>query len=141
MTIATGYIPPRQPYINTIDLNAYHRTFGYNTNNLRGQQIVTLIDTDKCRHIGPFFDTRVTANTRRKPDIALTNNRAYLNTYLRPGPMTPSDHIPIVMTISTNPIQIPICPRLQFSKTDWTRYKQILTDFNTPDMNQETLEN
>ena len=156
MTIATGYIPPRQPYINTIDLNkifshdeptyligdlnAYHRTFGYNTNNLRGQLIVTLIDTDKCRHIGPFFDTRVTANTRRKPDIALTNNRAYLNTHLRPGPMTPSDHIPIVMTISTNPIQIPICPRLQFSKTDRTRYKQILTDFNRPDMNQETLE-
>ena len=71
VTIATGYIPPRQPYINTInlnkifshdeptyligDLNAYHRTFGYNTNNLRGQQIVTLIDTDKCRHIGPFL--------------------------------------------------------------------------------------
>ena len=98
VTIATRYIPPRQQYINSIklnkiynndepiyligDLNAYHRTFSYR-NNLRVQQIVTLIDTDKCRHIGPFFDTRVTANTRRKPDIALTNNRAYLNTHLR----------------------------------------------------------
>ena len=79
ITVATGYIPPRQTYINSIDLNkifnrrhpaylvgdlnAYHRTFGYSNNNLRGKQVVTLINANKCKHIGPFFDTRITANT------------------------------------------------------------------------------
>ena len=156
VTFATGYVPPRQTYINTIDLNrifdrpnpvyfagdlnTFHRTFGYKTNNLRGQQIVTLIDLDKCRHIGPYFNTRLTDTTRRKPDIALTNDKAYMNTYLTPGPLTPSDHIPIVMTISTNPIQIPINPRYQFSKTDWQEYKRILTDFNPTPLQHETLE-
>ena len=131
-TVATGYIPPRQAYINSIDLNksfnrrhpaylvgdlnAYHRTFGYSNNNLRGKQVVTLINANKCKHIGPFFDTRITANTTRKPDIALTNKQAHLNTYLKAGPLTPSDHQPIIMKISTNPIQIPITPRLQFRK-------------------------
>ena len=154
ITIATGYIPPRQQYINSIDLhkifsrdhpvylagdlNTFHRNFGYQNNSTRGKQIVTLIDLDKCRHIGPFFDTRLTANTRRKPDIVLTNNKAHMNTYLKPGPITPSDHIPIILTISTDPIQIPINPRLQFSKTDWTQYKEILTDFHPTDLIHES---
>ena len=156
VTIATGYVPPRQPYINTIDLhrifdrrhpvyfagdlNAFHTTFGYRNNDFRGKQIVTLLNTDKCRHIGPYFDTRLTAKTMRKPDIVLTNRNAYFNTLLKPGPLTPSDHIPIHMTISTNPLQIPIRPRLQFAKTDWTIYKDILNDSHIPDLGQETLE-
>ena len=138
ITVATGYIPPRQTYINSIDLNkifnrrhpaylvgdlnAYHRTFGYSNNNLRGKQVVTLINANKCNHIGPFFDTRITANTTRKPDIALTNKQAHLNTYLKAG---------IIMKISTNPIQIPITPRLQFSNTNWTLYKQTFQLRNT----------
>ena len=148
ITVATGYIPPRQAYINSIDLNkifnrrhpaylvgdlnAYHRTFGYSNNNLRGKQVATLINANKCKHIGPFFDTRITANTTRKPDIALTNKQAHLNTYLKAGPLTPSDHLPIIMKISTSPIQKPITPRLQFSKTRWTLYKQTLSNFETP---------
>ena len=157
ITVATGYIPPRQSYINSIDLNkifnrrhpaylvgdlnAYHRTFSYTNNNLRGKQIVTLINANKCKHIGPFFDTRITANTTRKPDIALTNKQAHLNTYLKAGPLTPSDHFPIIMEISTNLIQIPITPRLQFNKTNWTLYKQTLSSFETPNLTQETPEN
>ena len=77
----------------------------------------------------------------RKPDIALTNKQAHLNTYLKAGPLTPSDHLPIIMKISTNPIQIPITPRLQFSKSNWTLYKQTLFNFETPNLAQETLEN
>ena len=45
------------------------------------------------------------------------------------------------MKISTNPIQIPIIPRLQFSKTNWTLYKQTLSNFETPNLAQETPEN
>ena len=45
------------------------------------------------------------------------------------------------MKISTNPIQIPITPRLQFSKTNLTLYKQTLSNFETPNLARETLEN
>ena len=77
----------------------------------------------------------------RKPDIALTNKQAHLNTYLKAGPLTPSDHLPTIMKISTNPIQIPITPLLQFSKTNWTLYKQTLSSFEMPNLTQETPEN
>ena len=45
------------------------------------------------------------------------------------------------MKISTNPIQIPITPRLQFNKSNWTLYKQTLSSFKTPNLTQETPEN
>ena len=122
------------------DLNANHTSLGYNTNNRNGQQIITLIDHNKLIHIGPHFPTRLTNSTARSPDIALTNSYAYANTYLRQGPLTPSDHYPIIATISTDPIQIPIQPRLQFKKTNWTEYKRILGEFQNPDMSQETPE-
>ena len=126
LTIATGYSPPRLTFLNTSDihrifnrnhpvyflgdLNANHRLFDYSTNNYVGTQLVRFINDNRIRHIGPFFKTRTTATTRRSPDIALSNNRAYHNTYLRPGPLTPSDHLPIIAIISSDPIQIPIKP-------------------------------
>ena len=64
------------------------------------------------------------------PDIVLTNNTFHYNLHLAPGPLTPSDHIPIIAKISTSLIQHPIKPRHQFHKTDWDQYKTILTDFN-----------
>ena len=68
------------------------------------------MDEDKCRHVGPYFDKRLTANFRHKPDIVLTNNKTYINCHLKLGTLTPSDRIPILMTILINPIQIPIRP-------------------------------
>ena len=44
--------------------------------------------------------------------------------------MTSSDHIPIVATISTTPITIPIKPRLQYHKADWPKFKSLLAPFN-----------
>ena len=156
ITIATGYIPPRLSFINTADfyrifnkdhpvyflgdLNAYHRTFDYTTNNFVGTQIVKCINDNRIKHIGPFFKTRTTNTTRRSPDIALSNNRAFHNIYLKPGPLTPSDHLPIIAIISSDPIQIPINPRLQFSKTDWTKYKRLLNDKELPILETATLE-
>ena len=154
ITIATGYIPPRTGYINTVDLhrifnrdhpnyffgnlNANHRQLGYTTNNTPGMQIINMIDNNKCTHIGPQFSTRITATTCRSPDIALSNSNAFLNTYLSLGPLTPSDHIPIVIKISADPIQIPIRPRLQFSKTNWPLYKQLLSHHTTPELDSLT---
>ena len=117
-----------------------HYDLGYSSTNIAGRQLTQMTRNDKCRHIGPNFKTRTTANTSQSPDIALTNSHAYFNIHFRPGPLSPSDHIPIIVTISSNPIQVPIRPRLQFSKTDWTVYRDILTEVGRPELTDATLE-
>ncbi|KAF2344824.1 hypothetical protein FHG87_024419, partial [Trinorchestia longiramus] len=62
-------------------------------------------------------------NTPLGPDIVLTNTQTFHNMRLDQGPLTPSDHIPIIATITANPIQIPIRPRPSFHHADWTQYK------------------
>jgi hypothetical protein len=156
ITIGTTYTPPRIDYLNYIDfhtlfnrphpvyflgdINARHKTIGSSNNNNRGKHLHTLITRHKCRHIGPHFPTLITHNSTTSPDIVLQNTHAYHNIHLRPGPITPSDHIPIIATISANPIQIPIRPRKQHHKADWNKYKQILSIVTPPTQQDPTLE-
>ena len=156
MTIASDYIPPNSPFLHYIDylsllnrqetvvilgdLNARHRIFGHNDNNPIGRNIKTLIDMDKCRHVGPDFPTLLRHNSTTSPDIVLTNNRAFQNIDIRPGPMTPSDHIPMIATITCNPIPIKIKPRHQFHRADWTNFRNSMADIAVPDDRHPRLE-
>ena len=139
ITIATNYIPPRDAYINYIDfhrlfrqshpiiflgdLNAKHRHLGHGTTNYVGKQIKSTIDKYRLTHKGPDFPTYIGHNGTGNPDIVITNEHFYYNLHLRPGPLTPSDHIPIIATISTSLIHVPMTPRPQIHKTDWETYK------------------
>lgn len=160
VTFATTYVPPRTNYINLIDfqsvlhydhptyiladINAHHRTLGSNRNDCRGNNINSLIVRRKCTHIGPNFPTFLSHNTATKPDIVLANTHAFLNVHLKPGPITPSDHIPIIATFSANPIQIPIKHRLHFHKANWDTYKHELRNVqvpNNPTATQDEIDN
>lgn len=157
--IATTYIPPRTGYLHYPDfhslfttkhpvyflgdLNARHRCLGHSNNNITGTQIATLIDRNHVRHEGPDFPTYITNARKTAPDIILTNNSTYHNTIAEIGPATPSDHIPILYKISTNPLMIPIPPRPAFKKADWEEYKRILEKIPITDLNnsnKETIE-
>jgi len=143
ITIATAYVPPRTSYLNFLDfyklfnkkepvyffgdINARHRSLGNSSTNTRGRNLKILIDDGKCTHRGPHFPTWISHNAATSPDIALANRRAFHNIYLRGGPITPSDHIPVVATISSSPIQIPIRPRKCFHRADWIRYHEQLS--------------
>ncbi|KAF2351237.1 Endonuclease/exonuclease/phosphatase [Trinorchestia longiramus] len=156
ITIGPTYIPPRTKYINYIDMhtllrrqnptylladmNAQHPTLEYNYTNKKGKQIHSLINKNKCIHIGPNFPTLLTHNSTTSPEIVLTNTQTFHNIRLQPGPLTPSDHIPIIATITANPIQIPICPRPSFHNADWTQYKSLLTAHTAPQDPLPTLE-
>lgn len=156
IVIATTYIPPRTNYINNIDfhtlfhrpepvyliadLNAKHRTIGNQSTNFKGRQIDTMISQNKVVYIGPHFPTVITHNGSTSPDIALTNRNAYHNIHLHPGPLTPSDHIPIIATISAKPIYIPIKPRKSFHRANWEQYKQQLETVPIPTEPNPTLE-
>ena len=148
ITFSTLYNPPAAPYLNLIDmhklfsreepvyflgdLNARHRTFGHTTPNSTGRNIDTLITENKCKHDGPFFPTLLRHNSSTSPDIILSNYKTFHNTYSYPGPMTPSDHISIVFTVSSDPIQIPIKPRQSIHKANWQQYQNDLSGLQPP---------
>ena len=83
-----------------------------------------MIQNRTIQHIGPDFPTFYTQTRGTAPDIILTNYRTYHNTHIRPGPLTTSDHIPIVLTISTSPILIPAPLRPDFKKANWEKNPQ-----------------
>lgn len=154
--IGTMYLPPRRPYLPAQDFlklvnfnkptyilgdfNARHRIFGHNDNNNKGNVLNTLINLGKILHLGPNFKTFIGHQSMSTPDRIFSNNLASLNYYLQQGPITPSDHIPIIMTISTSPIQIPIKERYQMSKANWEGFKKDMEQYNVPNLNNKDIE-
>ena len=144
--IATAYIPPRvgflqypdyyrlfsfsKPVYFIGDLNARDRTLGHNNSNTVGKALGNLIRNGHARKIGPNFPTFITNRSSTTPDIILTNNRTIHNSYSEPGPLTSCDHIPIIVTISSNPILIPIRERNSYKQANWEGYRQELEQTN-----------
>ena len=110
------------------DLNGRHRTFGYSTENETGKQIVNLLRRDVCKHLGPDFNTLINHAIKGRPDIVLGNR--YANLYMRmyEGNLTTSDHVPVIMEVSTKPIMTQITPRWNLKRTDWDNFKTILSN-------------
>ena len=157
LIIATLYQPPARNFIPTpdfiklfrrhtpvymiADLNANHPLLGYQHINTKGRQIHKLIQNRTIQHTGPDFPTFYTQGRGTTPDIILTNYRTYHNTHATPGPLTTSDHIPIIFTISTSPILIPVTPRPDFRKADWDKFQNhINNNLQNNNLNNEIIE-
>ena len=139
LTIATTYLPPRRPYIPhpdflrllrrqtpvllAGDLNARHTTLGHATTNQVGRDLIDYTRHQTALHLGPNFPTFFGPTSTSSPDIVLINRTNFYNHYLSPGPLTTSDHIPIIIDISTSPILIPTPRRYQYKSTDWEAFK------------------
>ena len=152
--IATNYIPPRVGYLNYADfhkllsqnhpvyflgdLNARNRFLGHNNTNRVGQQLETLVNNGHAIHDGPHFPTFITARTKTSPDIIMKNSQAHFNTFAEPGPLTSSDHIPIIYKISTSPILTNITPRLNYRRADWSKYRNLLSEHPNIDLSNAT---
>ena len=149
--IATSYVPPRIGYLHYPDfyrlfkqshpvyyfgdLNARSRMLGNSNDNQIGKQIKLLIENSIVKHDGPHFPTFITNRSKTSPDIILKNFEAFHNTFAELGPLTSSDHIPIIYKISTSPILSEILPRLNYKKANWEKYKNML-ELN-PDLEQK----
>ena len=89
-------------------------------------------------HIGPEFDTFISARGKGRPDIIIGNRNAHHNFIIQQGPLTTSDHIPIVFTLSTSPIMIPQKETHNINRADWDLFKnEINEQMNEQDMNGE----
>lgn len=155
--IATTYEPPARNFIPIpdfiklfrrncpvymlADLNANHPTLGYTHTNTKGRQLNTLLQNRLIQHIGPEFPTFYTQRRGTTPDIMLTNYRTYHNTNITPGPLTTSDHIPIILTISTTPILIPVNPRPNYKKANWEKFEATVTNsLSNDNLNNSIIE-
>ena len=149
MTIATAYLPPSRPYLPMRDfyrlhslphpcyllgdLNASHRVFGYRNANAVGRQLVEAMGRGEWHHKGPWFKTWLGHHGATTPDIVLANKAATWNSDTTPGPpaaidLTPgksngSDHVPVMLTLSTEPLVIPSAPRFCYKQANWEGYK------------------
>ncbi len=147
VVIATTYLPPRRPYLpfpdmyrlmsNNIptyivgDFNCTHTLFGNRTNNTVGKSLTQLINQGKLIHMGPHFPTFIRQGTATNPDKVFSNKHSYLNTMIEPGNASSSDHIPIVLKLSTKPFLINQKPTYQFCKADWELFKKNLDEKTT----------
>ena len=139
INIATTYLPPRRPYLPFTDfhnlasqhhptyiigdLNAHHPYLNTKTTNKVGKALKILIDNNKVNFLGPNFPTYLSHNAASTPDIILGNNKTYHNITILPGPTTASDHIPVIFTITSQAIKIPVKPKLNLKLADWEKYK------------------
>ena len=158
LTIATSYLPPRRPFLPhpdflrifrrrspvlfAGDLNARHTALGYNTTNTVGRDLLDYMRRHTVRHLGPFFPTFHGLQSSSSPDKVLSNPSFSFAYAISPGPLTSSDHLPVVIDISSSPILIPIPPTYSFHNTNWDNFKEDnqLDMTDQPDITYATLE-
>lgn len=144
INIATTYLPPRRPYLPFTDfhrlatqnaptyiigdLNARHTVLNYNDCNNVGKAIKKLIDNKKLNYQGPHFHTFFSSNNTSTPDIILTNNKTYHNMEIKPGPTTSSDHIPILIKITTHAIKTTTAPIPNYNAANWEMFTRDTED-------------
>ncbi len=140
INIATTYLPPRRPYLpitdfhrlitqNTPtyiigDLNARHTILNNNDSNNVGKAIKKLIDKGNLCYKGPNFHTFFGSNHTSTPDIILTNHKTYHDMDIKPGPTTSSDHIPVIIKITTQAITTSIEPIPNYNLANWETFTQ-----------------
>lgn len=153
LIIATGYLPPRNPTLphnNFLrlfrnqfpvllagDLNARHHILDHGNDNAIGELIYQYMRGGNATHVGPFFKTYVTPRASGTPDIVLVNNKFNYNIQISPGPLTTSDHLPLVIRMSTSPLQVPVPPRLNFHNANWENFATQLSSFTIPNLDRQ----
>ena len=113
------------------DINASHLAFHHTRNDTHGHQLLSIVETKRLRYIGPDFFTFYNAGRKGRPDLVF-GNRATLayHTHCQPGPLIGSDHLPIILKISTTPILNKEKRCFSFKKADWDAFKSGLTNQN-----------
>ena len=157
--IATSYIPPRIPHLPIIaynkilnynlptvicgDLNAQH-PFLHNTQgqgNARGKQLHNLALNKRLTYKGPDFQTYITRYKTGKPDVIVTNYHFnILHMHIQKGNHVGSDHIPVILKISTTPLKELRQPHLDLKTLDITKYKDELADCRLDSLNHQSID-
>ncbi len=93
-----------------------------------GKSIVSFISEGRLIHLGPHFPTLFRQTTATSPDKVFCNKHNYLNTFIQQGDITSSDHIPVLLTVSTRPIYLKSKETYQYNRANWEKFQEILND-------------
>ena len=148
LTVGTCYLPPRRPYLPFPDVhrlitrqepvylvgdfNAHHAAFGYSSENAVGRALNGLIEDGRVEKLGPHFSTYVGYQGSGRPDLVLTNGRQHHCHLISPGPVTTSDHLPIILDISSDAITIPAPRRYVYRRANWPSFTKAVEEATTP---------
>ena len=150
ITIMTFYRPPRQEHLPILDIqhilnqgnptviltdaNSKHSNFGHNTPNNAGKLLNNICETLNLHYLGPDFDTFYSHTRKGKPDIILCNTQfLYLAHQIKEGPrLTSSDHIPLTLITSTNPILTKTKETYNYNRADWGKLKDHMNNLELP---------
>ena len=125
------------------DINANHTALHHPITNTHGRQLMSIFNTRNLHYIGPDFYTFITSRSKGRPDLIFGNRAAQTyHSHCSPGPNIGSDHIPMVVRLSTSPILVPNESTLRFSQANWEEYTQELSELNLDrdcDMEGKTL--
>ena len=149
--VATAYVNPRMnlpfhdfnqlfnrsnlPIFFAGDLNAAHTDFFHNDNNRHGCQLSGLFKAHNLHYLGPDFHTFFGgAGNKGRPDLVFANRMALpYHSHCSPGPMIGSDHVPVIIRISTSPIRAPTHSHFCYKRANWEDFAQDLLDANLQD--------
>lgn len=157
VTLRTVYQPPRRNYLPfddvtkllndsnptyiMADMNAKHRIYGDNRNNAVGDSLAELTNRGKIINMGPDFPTYLGVNSMTILDRVYCNNKGIFNYTLEPGPLTVSDHIPVLLTLSTVPLQKELKrPRFQMNKADWMTFKEKFINYQGKELQGQPID-
>ena len=101
------------------------------------KSLAKLIDEGKLLHLGPHFPTFIRQNSASTPDMIFSNKHHYLNIYSEAGNITSSDHLPIILRLSTSPIYVKQEEKIITKKANWTVFKNTLDN----NMKNNSLDN
>ena len=106
------------------DLNLRHPFIGHTDRNNPGIIFSNLVNNNSYQYMGPDFGTMAYRGDNSKPDIVFNNNKGHLHYRMEQGQITTSDHLPLLMTLSTSPIMYPIKERYVKKLTKWDKFEK-----------------
>jgi len=127
------------------DINASHHALHHRSTNSHGRQLLSIFDTKRLHYIGPDFFTSYTNVGKGRPDLVFGNRAALAyHTHLQPGPNVGSDHIPVIIKISTSPILNKERRSFRYQQADWESFKSKLSEvnfqFNLDGLDSQTID-
>ena len=88
-------------------------------------------------HLGPYFSTFININSATTPDKIFSNKHHYRNCFAESGEITTSDHVPIILKLSTKPFikETPLIYKT--NKANWELFKETVNKNIKPKMLNE----
>ena len=93
-----------------------------------------IINQGVATHMGPDIRMWIGPRGIGTPDIVLGNQNMHMNSSITQGPLTSSDHIPMIIRLSTKAITISKRPTLSYQKVNWENFQRAVE----PNMTRST---